>query len=170
MEGMTLTRVAEEAGLTRPLIRHHLGNRDAMIDALEDYVLTRFDAEVDALIQALPEADTGDMLLDILFADAETNDPDMIMAFAALTSRARNNPQLRERFRDCILRFEEAVAKVISKDMTSPSAAGRSAHGIVALYFNATSLAPLDMPGSWKAHAEGLAREILMVGRSGNAS
>jgi AcrR family transcriptional regulator len=35
LEGASLTQIAAEAGLSRPLIRHHLGNREDMIAALQ---------------------------------------------------------------------------------------------------------------------------------------
>lgn len=163
LEGTTLKNVADEAGLKRPLIRHHLGNRDDMIEALHNYVLARFDADVDNLVRALPQKNKADALVDILFSDRAANDPDMTMAFAALTSSARENAGLRERCRKCILRFEEVVAGALSNDIPDNRAAGQAAHGIVALYFNATSLSTLQMPNIWTAQAKELARELIKM-------
>ncbi|MEO1142890.1 MAG: TetR/AcrR family transcriptional regulator, partial [Pseudomonadota bacterium] len=34
VEGATLAKTAEQAGLARPLVRHNVGNRDDLVDAL----------------------------------------------------------------------------------------------------------------------------------------
>jgi len=34
LAGATLEQVARQAGLARPLIRHHIGNRDDLVEAL----------------------------------------------------------------------------------------------------------------------------------------
>ena len=41
IDGSTLDRVAEEAGVTRALVRHYLGNRDEVVVALAEHVTDR---------------------------------------------------------------------------------------------------------------------------------
>ena len=53
LDGATLSQVAEEAGLARPLIRHHIGNREDMIAALTDFVLKTFAEQTEAMVDAL---------------------------------------------------------------------------------------------------------------------
>lgn len=161
LEGTTLSKVAEQAGLTRPLIRHHLGNRDDMISQLQDFVLSRFDADVDALIKALPDRNTGASLIDLLFSSSGASDPAMTMAFAALTAHARSDERLRERCRACILQMEAEVARVLAAEMPDRGAAKAAAHGIVALYFNVTAFEDLDMPEDWQARARTVAHSLL---------
>ncbi len=161
LEGTTLTKVAEEAGLTRPLIRHHLGNRADVISALQDFVLARFDTDIDALIEALPDQNTGASLNDLLFSDRGASDPAMTMAFAALTAHARSDKSLRKRCRACILRLETEVARVLAAEIPDESAARTTAHGIVALYFNVTAFEALDMPRVWRKRARTVAHSLL---------
>lgn len=163
LEGASLTQIAIEAGLTRPLIRHHLGNREEMIAALQDYVLQSFDEQTEALITALPEDAAGAALVDLLFSDTAVSSPDMVLAFAALTARAAEDAELRAACRESLLGFEDAITGVLRKD--HPQAAGpavdTAAHGIVALYLNLASVAPLDMPRDWTQTARALARNLL---------
>ena len=49
LDGATQERIAEEAGVKRPLLRHYLGNKDEMITALADYVVAGFALSVDGL-------------------------------------------------------------------------------------------------------------------------
>lgn len=161
LEGTTLSKVAEQAGLTRPLIRHHLGNRDDMICELQDFVLSRFDADVDALIEALPDRNIGASLIDLLFSSSGASDPAMTMAFAALTAQARSDEKLRERCRACVLRMETEVARALAAEMPGAAAAQTAAHGIIALYFNVTAFEDLDMPSDWQARGRTVARSLL---------
>lgn len=163
LEGATLTQIAAEAGLTRPLIRHHLGNREEMIAALQSNVLQSFTEQTHALIVALPEDASSVGLVEILFSDTDDSSPDMVLAFAALTARAAEDANLRAACRESLLAFEAAITEVLRKDHPHAGhhAVDAAAHGIVALYLNVASLAPLDMPQQWTRNARGLARHLL---------
>lgn len=162
LDGASLSQIAKEAGLTRPLIRHHLGNRDELITTLQDYVLKCFSEQTDALVGVLPASDKSEHLIDLLFSDMNQTSPDMVLAFAALTARAAEDASLRQACREALLSFETAVAAILRADFPKVDAAkiNTTAHGIVALYFNATSLAPLEMPSVWKTQAEQAARAL----------
>lgn len=159
LDGATLSTIAREAGLTRPLIRHHLGNRDEMIQALQDYVLDQFDSAADELIAALPDAKPAHALINYLFSDQSDTSPDLVLAFAALTARACENDELRTNCRDSILRFEAQVTEVLQRNYLDASEinAQRAAHGIVALYYNTASLAALEMPTEWVNQSKAMA-------------
>ena len=163
LEGASLTQIAAEAELTRPLIRHHLGNRDEMIEALQDYVLQSFAEQTEALITALPEDTPGDALIDLLFSDTIESSPDMILAFAALTARAAEDTDLRAACRESLLGFEAAITEVLRKtyQQANDQAVDAAAHGVVALYLNVASLAPLEMPQKWVQTAHTIARNLL---------
>lgn len=162
LDGATLSTIAKEAGLTRPLIRHHLGNRDKMISALQDYVLGEFDSAANDLVRALPDSDAATAMVDILFSESSKSSPDLIMVFAALTAKAGEDDALREACRASILRFETQVAEVLERSYPeAPQETRRiAAHGIVALYFNSASLDALDMPSDWRHLSKTLANSL----------
>ena len=163
LDGATLSQVAEEAGLARPLIRHHIGNREDMIAALTDFVLKTFAEQTEAMVDALPIEGPSAALVDMLFSEGAASEPDMILAFAALTARASDDMDLRERCRASLLHFETAVSKTLFDEHrgVEQTDAEAAAHGITALYFNLTSLAPLDMPVGWKKRAKTVALRLL---------
>ncbi|MEM9597484.1 MAG: TetR/AcrR family transcriptional regulator [Acidobacteriota bacterium] len=163
LKGATLGAVAEEAGLSRPLIRHHLGNRDEILTALQDYVLQSFSDQTRAMMAALPETRPATALIALLFSDLGANAPDMILAFAALTTQAAADADLREACRDSLLTFEAAVAQTLQAEVPGADEVEvqEAAHGITALYFNVTSLSPLDMPKEWLGKARRLSNKLL---------
>lgn len=163
IEGATLTEIAAEAGLSRPLIRHHLGNRDDILSALQGYVLKGFADQTDALAAALPDVEPAMAVIDLLFADTDDGDRDLVLVFAALTARSAGDPGLQEACKVFILQFEAVLAQAIRTDVPhlDQASADRAAQGIVALYFNVKSLSPLAMPESWTANAKENAIKLL---------
>lgn len=162
LEGATLSTIAQEAGLTRPLIRHHLGNRDDMIKSLQDYVLGEFDSGAKVLVNMLPATGAATAMVDILFSDMSATSPDLIMAFAALTAKAAEDDALKEACRKSVLRFETQVAEVLGHSYPEAQEGRRkiAAHGIVALYFNSASLNPLEMPEDWRKLSKTIATSL----------
>ena len=163
IEGATLSSVAQEARLSRPLIRHHLGNRDEMITHLQHFVLTRFDQGIDALMAALDGQAEPSALVDVLFNDHSHNSPSMTLAFAALTAHARADDGLKEDCRNIILRMEAEIATFLTPHMPGSDAARDCAHGIIAIYFNVTAFEALDMPQDWTNRARNLAAHLLKI-------
>ncbi|MEO0370661.1 MAG: TetR/AcrR family transcriptional regulator [Pseudomonadota bacterium] len=161
IEGATLSRVAEEAGLSRPLIRHHLGNRDEMIAQLQCFVISRFTENNNALMAVLKGQDDPRAVVDILFAEDSHSDHAMTLTFAALTARARDDEALKEGCRNIILRMETEIATFLTPHLSSPDTAQDCAHGIIAIYFNVTAFEALDMPQSWADRAKNLALTLL---------
>ena len=165
LDGATLSVIAKEAGLSRPLIRHHLGNRDEIVAALQEFVLRRFAEESQQLIAALPPEAKSKALVDYLFSEEAEASPDMVLAFAALTSRASENATLREACKASVLEFEREIAKVLRAE--HPNATEEdviiASHGIIAIYFNMTSLAPLKMPKHWHQSVRAAAHHFLQA-------
>jgi len=163
VEGASLAQIAEEAGLKRPLVRHHLGNREDMIAALQDYVFRGFTEQTESMIAAAPPAHGSKWLVDILFSEAGTSSPEYVLVFAALTARAAEDADLQAECRSVVLDFEDAVSTILRSDF--PGADNdqlqATAHGIVAVYFNATSLASLSMSVGWQARAKTTAQMLL---------
>ena len=55
LDGTTLEIIAKTAGLSRSLIRHHLGNKAEMSEMLTSHVLGEFDEATSQLFTYLPE-------------------------------------------------------------------------------------------------------------------
>lgn len=162
LEGASLSAIAKEAGMTRPLVRHHLGNRDAILTALQSYVLESFEQQTAEMIAALPQEGAARALVDGLFATTAPANAELILAFAALTARALDDPALQKGCRDVVLGFETAVAGVLAaRPEAPPKAAAEAAQVITALYFNTISLSPLNMPQDWVATAHQISVNIL---------
>ena len=54
VEGATLEKIAAEAGIARPAVRHFVGNRDELVEALTAHVKKDYTEKVDQLFAYLP--------------------------------------------------------------------------------------------------------------------
>ncbi len=145
--GATLEAIAEEAKITRPLVRHHLGNKEAMFEQLVKHVIGEFRNQSQQLIEALPASNRIEALIDILFRTPDETAPELVFVFAELTLKSVADKALAARLAACVTEFEDALTAEVQKEfsLASNSEARALAHGIMAIYFNSISLAPLAL-------------------------
>ena len=148
VEGATLELTAKQAGLARALIRHNVGNRADLRDALIQRFLARSQASLDDLIDALPRERRTATLVEWLF-DQEYSDPQTVLLSEALIVAAADDPALARKMRDWTMDFVNTLESAIQHDYpdTDKAAVAAVASGLTGIYFNMESLAPLgDMP------------------------
>ncbi|WP_170406863.1 TetR/AcrR family transcriptional regulator [Ruegeria arenilitoris] len=162
LEGATQERIAEEAGVKRPLLRHYLGNKDEMITALADYVGAGFAESLDGLRQALPNGATPSDLVDTLFADNSGTDPRLMLAYQALVTAVPARPDLRQDLMDSLTEFFDVVEDILKR--ATPDASGARiravTQGISAIFVSMDALSPLEPPAIWRAELK-LAASLL---------
>ncbi len=153
LEGATQERIAEAAGVKRPLLRHYLGNRDEMVSALTDHVLDGFELAVSDLRATLsPDATTTD-LVDLLFHEDSASDPRLMLAYQSLVTAVPDRPDLRRRLLDSMNGFFDVIEQILRRAApAAPEDRIRAAtQGISAVFVNLDSLSPLDPPVTWRA-------------------
>ena len=149
VEGATLERIAEEAGLARALIRHNVGNKDQLLEAFLDRFLTASDQDSAALFNSLPDEDRLSTMVDWLF-DPRYADAHRVNVTSALMIAASVRPALAKRLRRWTIDFVGDIKKQLKTVYSSADdeALEAAAMGTAALYFNQESLVPLGkLPG-----------------------
>lgn len=144
VEGATLDRIADEAGLARALIRHNVGNRDDLLAAL---IKRFFDQSADSMAQmisALPARNRSRTLVDWLF-DPAYSDPKQVLITEALIASAANDNALAKRLRHWTDEFVGSIEHVLRTEFpkASKEATGAVGAGITGIYFNIDSFALL---------------------------
>ncbi|MEX3007777.1 TetR/AcrR family transcriptional regulator [Hoeflea sp. TYP-13] len=148
LSGATLEAIASEAELKRPLVRHHLGNKEAMFEQLVEHVIGEFSKQTRQLMDVLPPSGRVEALIEILLgAPQDKTTPELVFAFAELTMKSVSDRVLASRLAASVAEFETALATEIHHEYSSvPKARIRAvAHGIASIYFNSVSLAPLAL-------------------------
>lgn len=162
VEGATLERIAEEASVKRSLIRHYLGNRDALLAALIDRFFARSDAEVAELFDALPRRRRAEALVELLFDPAHA-DPHSVLVSGALIAEAPQIPGLAKRMRRWIEDFTGAIATEL--EAAYPKAGRKAcaavAAGIIGIFFNVESFTMLGGMESFHAASKAAAHRLV---------
>ncbi len=156
LEGATQEHIATEAGVKRTLLRHYLGNRDQMISALTEYVVSGFAQTTDVLAQLLGPEGSLEQLINILFDQREDSDPRLMLAYQAMVASVDNYPDMRAPLLQSLQQFLSVIetAAQRSHPTRSPDDIRAVAHGISAAYVNLDALAPLTPPADWHAAAK----------------
>lgn len=93
LEGASLEQIAEEAKMKRSILRHYIGNRDELIEALIERIVTNYRAELekaDASVASIPAKYYLSEVLDHLFKVEGNNKPqDKIILDVLLTAKDR---------------------------------------------------------------------------------
>ena len=90
LEGSTLEHIAAEAGVKRTILRHYVGNRDELVEALGRRVEREFLQATEALFAWLPATGRIDKLVTVLFDPAwRTSSQDLAVAQALISASGR---------------------------------------------------------------------------------
>lgn len=144
VEGASLEKVAETAGLARPLIRHNVGNREELLEALVERFLSRSNSAIQNVIATLPPENSVHALIDSLF-DQQRVDTQVVLVAEALIAAGQFDRSLAKKMRAWTRDFISNIKSGLEN--THPHANADDleaiAAGITGIYFNADSLAPL---------------------------
>ena len=152
---------ADEAGLARALIRHNVGNKDDILDAFLDRFLATASSEADELFESLPEDDRIGTLIEWLF-DPRYADTQNVSVSNALFTAATDRPLLSRRLRQWTAEFTSKIERELSETYTNAEDRIKAvAAGIVAIYFNFETLAPLGGASQLRITSETAARLLV---------
>ncbi|WP_122074853.1 TetR/AcrR family transcriptional regulator [Pseudophaeobacter sp. EL27] len=153
LDGATQERIAKEAGVKRPLLRHYLGNKEEMTAALAAHVVAEYAALTGFMQAEFGAVETAAGLVELLYRDDPTSDPRLMLAWQALIVAVADYPDMRDPLLDSLARFIDAVEATLRR--VAPEArVGRIravTQGIVAPYVTLDSISPLKPPKNWRA-------------------
>lgn len=164
VEGATLERVASEAGIARPLIRHHIGNRDSLLVALVTRFRTLSRQQLDELVGYLPEKGRSAALIDLLFDEAYI-DTHMTRLAHTLISAAAEREDLASDLRNWTRRFMDLLRTEFQAE--HPNADDERVEAVVAgitgIYFNVDSYTPLGEVGQLRKASKDATKLLLQT-------
>lgn len=144
VEGATLARTAETAGLARPLIRHNVGNRQDLLAALVERFLSNSDTSMDALIDSLPERNRLRTAIDWLF-DPSLSDARLVQVAGALIAASAEDRALARQMQKWLSGFSARLQQLIADEYAhaDPDRISAVTAGVAGIYFNVEALYPL---------------------------
>ena len=142
--GATLAKTAEIAGLARPLVRHNVGNREDLLDALIERVLKRSRDSMEAIRSGLPAEKPSHTLIEWLF-DPQYANTQNVQVFAALIAASAEDAELASRMKTWTDEFLASVNGILKDEFPNAEAPVLEAvtAGVTGIYFNVESLYPI---------------------------
>lgn len=169
LEGATLGKTAEIAGLARPLIRHNVGNKEDLQEALVERFLTRSREAMEDLLGSLPEGNRLEALLETLF-DPRSANPQLVLVFNALSAAAPDDAvlaaQLQQWLTDFVKRLEAEIARGCPNAPAGLVEA--AAAGVSGIYFNVEALYPIGISDRFVASSRKAAHLLIAALETGN--
>ncbi len=164
LEGATLGKTAEFAGLARPLIRHNVGNKEDLQDALVQRFLLRSKTAMEELVSSLPAENRLDALLDVLF-DPRGANPQLVLVFNALSAAAPGDPALAKQLQQWLTDFIEHLEAEVQRSFPRAPAdrIEAVAVGLSGIYFNVEALYPIGINARFTASSKAAAKLLLSV-------
>ena len=158
-EGSTLERIAEEAGVTRALVRHYLGNREDVDRALVGFLRERGVRWFTGLGAGLPPQERLAEILDALFEEGSDQPGQVVDTLLGATSQ---DPALRGLLREMYLEFEHLLDSELAATypLSEPARRRQVAYAILCLAGMHSSLAGLGFPADRHDAARASAQDL----------
>lgn len=165
LEGTSLEQIADEAGMTRSIIRHYIGNRDALVDALIERIIQQTTAQLQQDYEGLKPAESLQYTLDSMFGPHPTLNPhDKIIIDILMTAQERYpraKRMLVALFEGIVQSFADDLARVYPQ--ATPSQCRQVAYAILCLAEMHGSFMWLGMNARYNADARAAAEALLQT-------
>ncbi|MEM8687343.1 MAG: TetR/AcrR family transcriptional regulator [Pseudomonadota bacterium] len=163
LDGATLEHVAEEAGVSRPSVRHFVGNREDLIDALAAHVQQDYQAKMETLFAWLPQTGRIEALIEFMFAPSVVSSSEDVALAQALMAAADRYPSVAAPLKSWIMEFDQLIQNELSAHApnASPADVAGASFGILSLYFNIDALSQLGLPERYGAAAKTAALNLI---------
>jgi AcrR family transcriptional regulator len=148
LEGSSLERVAEEAGMKRSILRHYIGNRDEMIVALANRVVSKYRGVFQEFLGQISDRNRTEQLLSYFFPHKPVESTEDILVVEALIAAAEQYPDVRQ----LMFGYVDGLVGDLSQQLrlAFPNASKLEcwnvAYGVVSICFNQESLSPMQLP------------------------
>lgn len=161
LEGTSLEQVAEKAGMKRNMIRHYIGNRDALIDKLIDYVIETT-LEVFHQTLATPGLNRMERLFKALFEPRDFEVGDKLILYELVHSKERF-PQIQKKIGNLIEQILEQITQEIRLEYPGmdKEKAQKNAYTLVCISFSQDSMVWLGISPTLTRFGPEMANQII---------
>ena len=165
LEGAALDALAERVGVRRGLVRHYLGNRDDLVEALVDRLIAREREQLPTDWSGLSRRTIVDGILDDLFAAPSDDRAGQWAIIRALWTSQQTSPTAMQGLARLYTEFLDQLTLALGKAYPSSTAAarGRLAYTLLSLSDGHSGLEELGVQPKGRGWARKTAR-LLMLG------
>jgi len=143
VEGATLQKIADEANIARPLLRHNIGNSNDLLDKAIERYLKRSTESTQELVDYFSNSFEAEEFINVLFT-AETDQNDVMIATAFIVA-SQTDIEIKKKMDKWFKDFRKKIFNLLKKFHSDKNEEYVQVvtDGIVGIYFNVESLAPI---------------------------
>ena len=162
-EGSSLAQIAKEAGVKRSIIRHYIGNRDAVVKALVERLIETYRQEMAEAIASIPKDDFGPALLNHLFLSEEHERSNSEILLDLLWAKQESDPHIKALLIDLYNALENLLTDglVYAYPKAAPDTCRSVAYSLICLLHTHTSLIELGLGKARRAGVRQAAEQIV---------
>lgn len=131
VDGTSLEKIAEKAGVTRSIIRHYIGNREVLIAELIDHIIQTSLVEFDQILND-PQKSMVERLNIALFAPRDNWQTDKII-LNELVNAKEQSPAIQKRIAGLFETMIDRLTTTLHKEM--PQRSREAAHELAYILF-----------------------------------
>lgn len=163
LEGSSLERIAEEAGMKRSILRHYVGNREELIHALAERVVAKYKSTIEAYLSDAKGQEPVDRLMGFLFPNTPFETAESLLVVESLIAAGEVYPDIGNLMRGYIDGLVEKSANLLKEAFPASSKQNcwSVAYGVVSICFNQESLTPLSLPPKYTKAAKACAMRLI---------
>ena len=147
LEGSSLERIAEEAGMRRSILRHYVGNREDLVRALADRVVEKYETTLTVHLESQKHRTPLKRLMSYLFPDSFRSTTESLLVIESLIAAAATDDEIQEKMKRYVQHLADRSAVLLREEFphAGRQACWNVAWGIVSICFNQESLTPLNL-------------------------
>lgn len=163
LEGSSLERVAEEAGMKRSILRHYVGNREDLVQALAERVVSKYRQRFDEFREGTSTEKLPNQLIEFFLPKQPLESAESILVVEALIAAGDEYPAVQTLMLDYVDDLVSGTAAELRKAFpdTSRARCSEVAYGVVSICFNQESLAPLGLAPRYLRSARNCSRILI---------
>ena len=148
LEGSSLERIAEEAGMKRSILRHYVGNRDDLVVALTDRVVAKYRQQLNDFANSITPEGRIDQLIQFMLPTRTQATTENIVVIESLIAASESNDDIRAAMSSYVDAVVDMIAEQLKLHFTQRTRreCWDIAYGVVCIWFNQESLGPLSLP------------------------
>ena len=162
INNVTLADIGLQAGIKRPAIRHFVGNRDELRQALAQRYVDRAITHVNALEQSWPPLQLkSKAAIGSLMVDAIMTDENRFIALCNLFVIAKSNPKVNQNLKAWISVYTECLVNFLnSRFKSTKPKLNEIAHGIVMTCIGLAAASNIDQAHYSKLCSGSIAQQL----------
>jgi len=149
--------------MKRSILRHYVGNREDLVEALADRVIGKYEANFETHLATVSHITPVEQLMSYLFPPQAVSTTESLLVVESLIAASATSTEIQKKMRGYVEYLIERSSELLrqSYPASSKQQCWSVAYGVISICFNHESLTPLQPPPKYLRAAKSSARALI---------